>query len=411
MTFRAHASLLAALAVVAGCKSDETLTTTVTNTNALLTRYVAMGNSITAGYQSGGINDSTQRQSYAYLFAQAAGVPFYYPSLVMPGCPAPFSINATQTRVAGAAATGCNLRTPNNVPFLSNVAVPGVRMIDAANNFVLPVSASNQLTQFILGGRTQLKAMRDAQPTFVTIWLGNNDILGAFTSSANPGDSTLITPQAAFQAAAKAVFDTVDLVGAKAIVIGEQDVTNIPYASQGATYWCLKTGLCPGVAAAPLPPTFTVDNSCAPQAAVPTSRGDSILVPWTVGVTLISTAATGASTTLNCTVTQQVVTPAEFRALRAAVAGFNTYLSAQATARGYGYLDPNTLLTAARANPTLVAPFPTLPSAATGGNVLFGTWFSLDGVHPSRIAHRAFTDSLISTFNRKFGGTIPFIGP
>jgi len=36
---------------------------------AMFQRYVAMGNSITAGFQSGGINDSTQRRSYAVLVA------------------------------------------------------------------------------------------------------------------------------------------------------------------------------------------------------------------------------------------------------------------------------------------------------------------------------------------------------
>src|SRR3954464_7127557 len=46
----------------------------------LLSSYVAMGNSITAGFQSGGINDSTQRQSWAFLFAQQAGTRFAYPS-------------------------------------------------------------------------------------------------------------------------------------------------------------------------------------------------------------------------------------------------------------------------------------------------------------------------------------------
>ena len=34
---------------------------------AMFQRYVAIGNSITAGFQSGGINDSTQKQSYAVL--------------------------------------------------------------------------------------------------------------------------------------------------------------------------------------------------------------------------------------------------------------------------------------------------------------------------------------------------------
>src|SRR5213080_3887489 len=48
---------------------------------AMFQRYVAMGNSITAGFQSGGFNDSTQQQSYVGLVACKMGSPFYYPSL------------------------------------------------------------------------------------------------------------------------------------------------------------------------------------------------------------------------------------------------------------------------------------------------------------------------------------------
>ena len=58
-------------------------------TTRIFSSYVALGNSITAGYQSGGINDSTQRLSYAVLLAKQMGTRFAYPSLVMPGCPPP----------------------------------------------------------------------------------------------------------------------------------------------------------------------------------------------------------------------------------------------------------------------------------------------------------------------------------
>src|SRR2546430_16411698 len=66
---------------------------------AMFQRYVAMGNSITAGGQSGGINDSTQRQSYAVLVAAVmGGDPVYYPSPNAPGCPPPFRDISTQAR-------------------------------------------------------------------------------------------------------------------------------------------------------------------------------------------------------------------------------------------------------------------------------------------------------------------------
>src|SRR5436309_13977088 len=54
---------------------------------AMFQRYVPMGNSLTAGWQSRGINDSTQKQSYAVLAAAAIGSPFHYPSRNNPGCP------------------------------------------------------------------------------------------------------------------------------------------------------------------------------------------------------------------------------------------------------------------------------------------------------------------------------------
>jgi phospholipase/lecithinase/hemolysin len=56
------------------------------------------------------------------------------------------------------------------------------------------------------------------------------------------------------------------------------------------------------------------------------------------------------------------------------------------------------------------------PCGTAGGknktpNVLFGTYFSLDGVHPSATAHRVIADSLIAHVNAKYGTTIPFVGP
>src|SRR4051812_10380263 len=75
-------------ALMVGCTSDATLFGP-TPSIAMFTRYVAMGNSITTGWQSGGINDSTQRQSFAFLLAQQMGTRFAYPSFTMPGCPVP----------------------------------------------------------------------------------------------------------------------------------------------------------------------------------------------------------------------------------------------------------------------------------------------------------------------------------
>ena len=406
------AALLLALPAAAACRHDEALSAPNLDTsNGLLQRYVAMGNSITAGFQSAGINDSTQRLSYAVIFARQAGTAFNYPALSLPGCPAPFTVNATQTRLGGTSASACAFRAADPTPstVLNNVAVPGARVVDAWSNFD-PSAAPSPLTTFILGGRSQVQAMQQAQPTFVSVWLGNNDVLGALTNTANPGNPALVTPQPAFEAAYGAILDSVEATGARAALITVADVGVIPYATQGSVYWCLDNApACGFPAPAGFPAaTLTVDISCAPLAAVPIAKGDSSLIPWIIGVPKLAAAQAGLPQTIDCTADTEVVTAAEYKVMRDAVQGYNAYITAQAAARGWALLDVNPALLAARTNPALVTNFPNLPTAASGGNVTFGSYFSLDGVHPSSLAHRVIADSLISAVNRTYATTIPF---
>lgn len=405
------AAILLALPLVAGCYDNQPLNAPdLSSSNGLMERYVSMGNSITAGFQSAGINDSTQQRSYAVLFASRANAPFFVPSLQGRGCPPPFTNNVTQARVGGGTSSTCDLRANERMFYVSNVAVPGATSFSPTDNMIA-FANSNALTTFILGGRTQVQAMQDADPTFVTAWIGNNDVLGSLTSSTDPGNPALVTPLPVFEANYSAMLDSIEDAGHPATVLfSVADVTLIPYSSRGATYWCLKTGLCPGVPAAPFPANFGVDISCAPSAAVPTSSGEAILVPWPVGIPKIAAAAQGApagipQTTLNCA-TDPVVDPTELANLQAATAGFNTYIQSEAAARGMAYLDVNAPLAALVASGAIPA-FPDIAPALGGGSVGFGPYFSLDGVHPSTLAHQMIADSLVSITNQFFGTSIP----
>ena len=407
------AALALALPLLAGCRSDDELASPdLSTSNGMFQRYVSMGNSITAGFQGQGIGPSTQLAAYPVLVAQAAGASgsFNVPLLAGVGCPPPLSNNVTGERVVNGVnytATTCQLRSPSTATAVSNVAVPGVRVQDVLSN---SAGAQNFLTQLFLGGIPQVEAMQRADPTFVSVWLGNNDVLGSLTSSTNPGNTAVITSQDNFQDAYGKVLGAVSSTEPQgAILIGVVDVTNAAYASPGALWFCLKNG-CPGVPANPaFPANFQVDLSCAPIASgAPTAKGDSVLVPFTVGAARLGAAragATGAAATLDCTQTNQVVLPAEFKALRDAVAGYNAYISAQATRLGYAYWDPNPTLAAGRARGD-VSPFPLFGTTATAP-ITFGSWISLDGVHPSSLAHRVIADSVIATVNRVYGTTIP----
>jgi len=404
-------SLVAGALFLGACHEDGTLNPPdAPIAGDAMVRYVAMGNSITAGFQSAGILDSTQKQSYAYLIAHAAGTEYYYQSLRYRGCAPPFTNNVTQTRYTlpgfpASTASTCDLATASEKPWLSNTAVPGARMIEATNNFdstgAVATSASNTLTGIILGGATQADRMEEAHPTLVTAWFGNNDVLGALTNSANPGNPILVTPLAKFQAGTDALFDRLEATGADVLIIGVANVTVIPYGTSGQVIFCAKNpgvGGCPGTpGTSALPALFTVDPNCAVAA---------ILVPWSKYVPMIGAAAAGAAQLLDCSVDTVVSSAAETGGMMTAVTQYNSYLSTQAAARGFAFWDPNPTLQNL-INTGAVPVFPNLSALGTGGSVTFGNYFSLDGVHPSALAHRLIADSVAANLNAAFGTTIP----
>ena len=414
-THRLSAALLGLVLAAAACNNEQ-LNRPFANTpvDALFDRYVSMGNSITAGFQSGGILDSTQQQSYAVLLARAMRSPFYSPLLTRPGCPPPFTNVFTQTRFTPAGyppstGTSCYLRKIPAIPppFISNTAVPGAEVIDIYNNLA-PTSHPNSLTQFFLGGLTQTQMMVRAQPTFVSAWIGNNDVLGAATNSANAGDSTLITPVATFQANYGAMLDSIAAVAPQGVVlIGVANVATVanrtglpptqppangvPFFSYGSTYFVLDQ-------AGQIPGPFTAGAACAPP------RGDSVLVPFPFGGALIAGGGT-----LNCT-EPQTIQPAELVKLSTTVAAYNTYIAAQATARGWVYVDPNPALDSLRRIPTQIALFPNFgpPTAPTPcSSSPFGLAFSCDGIHPSAATHRLLAQKLRDAINAAYKTAIP----
>ena len=388
----------------AACHNDELFRPANTQPiDPLFTSYVAMGNSLTAGFQSAGINDSTQLQSYAPQLAKQMHTPFFMPLMNRPGCPPPidtlFRASGTPHRVGGGTATTCALRRAQPIPppYISDVAVPGALAIDGTTNSV----NSNVLTTFILGGLTQSQAMQRADPTFVTVWLGNNDVLGAAINAANAGDSTKITDSTTFANEYKAVLDAIDATPAsgKGVLIGVGNVTLIPFFSQGQTYFAIKN------TTTNFPANFIVGPNCAPSALG--GKGDSVLVPFQFGLGLIGLAAANptATFTLNCTETQ-TVQPAELLRLVRAVTQYNATIQAQATARGYAYMDINALFGALPAGS--IPPFPTTAGAAAV-TAPFGAIFSRDGVHPSAAAHKLVANALIQTINAKYGTAIAAI--
>jgi lysophospholipase L1-like esterase len=398
------ATLGLVLGVVA-CHNDELFRpTTIQPVNVLFTRYVSMGNSITAGFQSAGINDSTQLQSYANLLAGRMQTPFFMPLMNRPGCPPPLINVFTNKLVPPAVPNNCALRKtqPLPPPYINDVAVPGAAVEDLLSN-LSPGARPNGLTTFFLGGLTQNQAMLKVNPTFITVWIGNNDVLGAATDTANGGNPAEVTSIAIFSASYDSVLDAIDHTPASGngVLIGVADVATIPYFSYGHIYFGAKL-------AGKLPTLMTVALNCAPQTSG--GVGDTTLVPFRYGATLLATANAGFADTLDCA-NDHNITPSELANLHASVAGYNAHISGEATARGYAYFNPNIALGQLRADTSQVVIFPHFPVPATDTSAgvqqrPFGFAFSRDGVHPSQATHKLIANALIAAINTKYNTTL-----
>lgn len=390
-----------------GCENDDLFTVTPPPYagSAMFARYVSFGNSITAGVQSAGLTDSTQRLAYPVLLARAMSTPFNYPSLNDPGCPPPITNIFTNppTRVGGLPDSFCALR--KNAPtLLNNVAFPGADVLELLNtNYGSPqppASATDAYKLFLLGGRTELQRAREVLPTFVTVWIGNNDVLGAILDTGDAGQAADITPPATFTTRYNALMDSLDSFGSiqGGALIGVVQVTGAPYVSQGRAYFAAQAAI----------PTMTVLPNCLAFQQLTQTDTAFVEVPFHYGAPIVAKAAAGIQDTLDCS-NYHVISVPEAVNMITTVAQYNATIQAAAAARKWLFVDPNPLLQTLAATPGAIRPFPAFPPDANATTAPFGTAFSRDGIHPSTSTQKLIAQSLQQAINAFYQSAIPAI--
>lgn len=365
---------------------------------SIFTSYVSLGNSLTAGYQSGGINDSTQSHAYPVLLAQQFGTRFAYPALADPGCPPPIDNFFTQSRVTppgypASTDSTCYLRTKTSVTdVLNNVAVPGANVADLTS----PTGTfANPLTTFVLGGLTQAQRALVAKPTFATIWIGNNDVL----EPALTGEPAGATPLATFTQAYDAMISQL-MEGApnlKGVLIGVVQVAAAPQLFPAAA---LQSAQFVGGLEAAAGTAITILPDCF------TSPGNQSLI----NIQIVGAIKAGLLPPLIACVKGDAPPPigdylvldaAEQTQVGALIASYNAYIQQKAQSIGFAYWDPNALLAELGASGQIDYPPNFLDPAHP-----FGTAISLDGIHPSNSTHILIANELIKVINQKYGTSV-----
>ena len=416
--FRTAAALGAAGALAAcGDSNNKVVGPRPAGVNSIFQSYVAIGNSITAGYSASGITDATQRQSYAFLLGQQMATRFAYPSLAGRGCNPPVANFQTQagagTITAAQRPTICDLRTSATATdILNNVAVPNASSYDPTD--ADGTAFSNILTSLFLGGKTQVQRALEAQPTFVSIWIGNNDVLGFALRdgrAAAPTGLAGMTALATFQTNYTAMLN--ELVagapGVKGILIGVGQVASLPLMVPAIAFSSpvFKGGF-DALAGTPT----TLDASCVPGGAGANSLVNVFMAFQirTLGAAggfppIVACVAGGQSGLIPAPVGDVLVLDAaELATISARITAYNAHISSEATRIGFAYYDPNPTLATLRAAGTVITNIPTLGITGT-----FGTGMALDGVHPGPTLHRTIANELIPVINAKYSTTLVLV--
>ena len=323
--------------------------------SAAISRYVALGDSLTAGYQSGGLRADGQRAAFPVALAAALRVPLAMPLTQDPGCPPPLG--------ARAAATSCRRLNPGERA--GDLAVPGARVEDVLGTSAATAApAARALYSLILGPTdTQVSAALKARPDLITLWVGSNNILGPVLR----GDVGAATPPAQFEASYAKLLDALRPAGARLVLLTVPDVTRVPALVPAARLFELGLG----------------DASCKNSGA-----------KLSAGALLGAGLAGSFAHKLSCG-GPGALTPQDIRRAQELVAAYNASIHKLAAARGYAVFEVGDLLAGAEDVFTLDFSSP------------FGPDFSLDGVHPSSLAQAKLAGALAAFVKRTYGQALP----
>ena len=453
--------------------------------NANFSKFVSLGNSLTAGYSDNALFIDGQKSSYTYILAQQFatvgggefkipfmadniggfkinGVPYAGPRLASTGGGAP-------TPVSGTPSTEIMTSIVSGGPY-NNCGVPGAKsfhLLSPSYGSLAGISlgtANPYYVRFAPNATTSVLAYAASQtPTFFSLWIGNNDVLGYATSGGD--DSNPITPSAGaagvgFDATYDVLVNTLTASGAKGVI------ANIPYVNTVPFFTYIATNPVPlnATQVGSLNPFFGAMNSMLAsvgQAArfqtLTASSTNPLLIAdemLTYDATALFTAAfqgapfnyplstasflgalygkarhasnasatrdyilltSGATigttkpgypannNTIGVTYPMEdkaTLTYSEVALVKTATDAYNAKIKAVAAAKGLAFVDTNALMTQIANGGVSANGFTVTSAFITGGG------FSTDGVHPSPRGYALIANKFIEAINLTYGSNL-----
>lgn len=368
------------------------------------TRYVALGDSLTAGVVNGSLLDKHQRISFPALLARQAHTPdFQQPLVSEPGIGPELQLVSLSPLVIApkAAHNGSPINLTLQRPY-NNLGIPGAntRDLTTLTGAQPPTGTASATAQFILRGLgTAADQAIALHPTFISVWVGSNDVLGAVFA----GSPAVLTPIAEFESAYTTLIDRLvaGAPNAGMVTATVPSVANIPYATTIPPVLVNPATRQPVLGPDGNPIFLFADLGGGNLGLLPpgsrVTLGASGLMASGYGIPPQLAPAFPQLPNAGKPLPDQVVlTPTELAAIAQRVAEMNAIITGVA---------------AARSIPVLVIdePLNRFTAGIEFGGIhlssafLTGGIFGLDGVHPSDLGYGLVANEFIRLINQAYG--------
>ena len=418
-----HILLAAGLLGLGACKTSIN-TPAPSRGTADFSRYISVGNSLTAGFADGGLYLEGQQNSYPSIIAaqmqKVGGGTFTQPLFSTSQANgsgylrlAGFNADGTpKTEQVPPAAVRDQITIPgfgNVVLFtkytgdLNNYGVPGIKLQQIT---FAPYGNLNGYFERLLPGNsptnttTYLDFVTAKPYTFFTDWLGNNDAL-LYATSGGAGD--VLTDKAVFSQLYNLSITKLTSSGQKGAVATIPDVTSVPYFNT-VTVGAILAAVQKANPAAQALYVNALASDGTHKARVATAT-DLIILTFPTSMIGQPVAAAGGLpyglTPLTPIEDKYVLDQGEVAMTQDYVNAYNTTIKSVASSKGLAIFDAYTFLNDVKAH-GLVVDGVNLSSAYISGGI-----FSLDGIHLTPRGYAVVANEFIKAINKQYNASIP----
>lgn len=377
--------------------------------NADFTSFVAIGNSLTAGVADGALYEDSQKNSFPNLIAKMAGVDdFEQPIMGGNG----FSFNEADGRLS------LNIFTiPPSIDFLTagtennrnldrpynNLGIPLIRAEQLYTATTAVEADSNHFVDKILrgSGRTAIEEALSLNPTLITLWVGNNDVL----ESAALG---LADDEFPYTAATEFSTHLTNIVNrltagtdAPIFIANIFDITDLPYFTSLPSFIGVGGNK-----------TYLFGEG---ENGVRQLTDDDLVLFWALPdyLNLLSTGNISEATALNDTLILDVEEKIEIRAI---IDEYNVIIQNIANSNNQLYLvDMYSIFKNIAENGYefggIIYTADLIYFDADGllNLNLISTLFSFDALHPNKFGYASFANSFIEVINSSLNADLPLV--